>query len=307
MYFKVEKVLERDIDLLIINNIINNKLLNLFLDKICIDNYKVIEVELSHVDDILGESDITIIVEKDNHKIGLLIEDKIDARAMKLQPERYIERGNRGISNNIYNEFKTFVVAPQEYLDTNIYVDKYQYKISYEELLEVLSDDIYASTLLNKALEEKEIGYNVIENDRVTNFWNKYYEFVSINYPTIRIHEVNGPRGTRAAWAYFDTGYSQVKIVHKLDRGYIDLTFDKMNDYIDIFNKYIPNDIYVVPTGKSLSIRKYVPKIDFTQEFDLYVKYMHECMKSVLELYEALKEINVLMMYDEVKKFNLEV
>jgi hypothetical protein len=76
-----------------------------------------------------------------------------------------------------------------------------------------------------------------------------------------------------------------------------------MNDYIDIFNKYIPSDIYVVPTGKSLSIRKYVLKMNFTQDFDLYIEYMHECMKSVLELYEALKGINVLKLYAEIKDY----
>ncbi|MEE3343550.1 MAG: hypothetical protein VZS44_05625 [Bacilli bacterium] len=305
MLFKIEKVLERDMDLLVINNFINNKLTKLFLDKLNYKNYKVISVEHSYVDADLGESDITVIIEKENHKVGLLIEDKIDAPAMDLQPERYIERGKRGISNNRYNEFKTIIIAPKQYLNTNPYVEKYQYQISYEEILKVLSNDIYAKTLINKAIEEKESGYVIIENEMVTKFWEKYYEFIRLYYPTIKIHEIHGPRGSSASWPELLTDFKQVKIMHKSDRGYMDLTFNKMANYIDIFNKYIKelsNDLKIVKTGKSLSIRLNVPIIDFKNEFNNYTNEMHECMKAALKLYDILSKINVLMMYNEIEK-----
>lgn len=306
MTFRIEKVLERDIDLLVINNFINNKLLKLFLDKINLKDYVVLDVEHSHVDADLGESDITVIIEKDNYKIGLLIEDKIDAPAMDLQPERYIERGKRGI-NNKYNEFKTIIIAPNKYLKANPYVSKYQYQISYEEILEVLSDDIYTKTLLTKAIEEKESGYIIIENEMVTKFWKRYYEFVRTNYPKIKIHEIHGPRGSNAQWPELQTDYKQVKILHKSNKGYMDLTFNNMADNIGIFNKYINDinqDLKIVKTGKSLSIRIDVPKIDFTNDFDNYINELNICMNSALELYHLLSKINVLMMYDEIEKNN---
>ncbi len=305
MRFKIEKVLERDMDLLVINNFINNKLLELFLGKCDLKYYKIIDIEHSYVDADLGESDITVIVEKDNYKIGLLIEDKIDAKAMDLQPERYIERGKKGINNNKYNEFKTFIIAPNQYLKTNSYVDKYQYKISYEEILEVLNDDLYAKTLINKAIEEKESGYIIIENEMVTKFWERYYEFIRSYYPSIKINEIQGPRGSNAAWPELLTDYKQVKIIHKSDRGFMDLTFGKMAGHVDIFNKYvkdIPSDMKIVKTGKSLSIRLNVPVIDFKLDFDDYIDEMHKCMKSALELYDILSKINVLLMYDDCDK-----
>ena len=46
-----------------------------------------------------GESDITVILSNEINKIALLIEDKIDAHAMPMQPERYIKRGKKGIEN----------------------------------------------------------------------------------------------------------------------------------------------------------------------------------------------------------------
>lgn len=50
MNFKIEKVLERDVDLLVINNFLNNKLLKLFLSKIELEDYKIIDIEHSYVD-----------------------------------------------------------------------------------------------------------------------------------------------------------------------------------------------------------------------------------------------------------------
>ena len=305
MNFKIEKVIERDMDLLIINNFINNKLLKLFLDKIGLENYKTVDIEHSYVDADLGESDITVIIEKDNNKIGLLIEDKIDAPAMDLQPERYIERGKKGVSNNKYNEFRTVIVAPEQYINTNPYVEKYHYQITYEEILDILSDDIYSRTIITKAIEEKETGYIIIENEKVTKFWEKYYEFIQLHYPTIKIHEIHGPRGSSAVWPELLTDYNQIKIMHKSDRGYMDLTFGGMASYVDIFHKYIKDiasDMKIVKTGKSISIRVDVPIIDFKEDFDNYVQQMDECMQKALRLYDILSKINVVMMYNEIDK-----
>ena len=97
----MEKVLERDIDLLMMNKFIyDQNVIDYFLNKIGKKDYKVISIQHSLMDQEAGESDITIILEKDNHKIGLLIEDKIDAIAMPNQRERYNIRGNKGIENN---------------------------------------------------------------------------------------------------------------------------------------------------------------------------------------------------------------
>lgn len=307
MNFKIEKVLERDIDLLMINKFINNnEVLNYFLNKIELNDYELIEVEHSHMDTELGESDITLVVEKNHYKVGILIEDKIDAIAMDMQPERYAERGEKGINDGLYNEYKIIIIAPKKYLESNTQAKKYPNQISYEELSELMKDDIYANSLLNKAIEEKESGYTVIENEMVTNFWERYYEFIRTYYPSIKIHEIYGARGSRAVWPELITDYPQVKIMHKSDRGQMDLTFSGMANYVDIFNKYtesvLTSDTKVLKTNKSLAIRLDVPIIDFKQDFDSYITEMHKCMQSALRLYEILSKINVLMMYEEINK-----
>jgi len=93
----IETVFERDIDLYIINKFLyDNKFKELFLDKINKCDFNVKECIHSYLDND-GESDITVILEKDEEKIALLIEDKIDAIAMPDQRNRYSLRGDKGI------------------------------------------------------------------------------------------------------------------------------------------------------------------------------------------------------------------
>lgn len=95
MEFNIGNVYERDIDLYIINKFINDsKFKELFLEKINCKNYQVCKC-LHSFSDENGESDITIILENDNRKIGLLIEDKINAKAMPEQYKRYILRAEK--------------------------------------------------------------------------------------------------------------------------------------------------------------------------------------------------------------------
>ena len=302
---KIEKVLERDIDLLVINKLVNDKrLIDYFMKKVELNDYELISIEHSYYDIELGETDITVIVKKDNKKVGLLIENKIDAPAMDLQPERYVQRGNKGIENRLYDDYKIFIIAPEQYLKTNNQANKYPNKISYEELKELMIDDEYAVALIDKAIEEQESGYVVIENEKVTKFWKSYYEFVKINYPKIKIHEIDGPRGANARWPEFKTDYPQVRIIHKANKGCMDLTFSKMADSINIFSNYISENILgeckIVETGKSLAIRIEVPPIDFKNEFSDYLDEMHICMDAALKLYDVLSKINILKMYNEI-------
>ena len=306
-----EKVLERDVDLMIINQISFNKsFLSLFLDKISKKNYIVESIEHSLMDQEYGESDITVILSNGIKKIALLIEDKIDAHAMPMQPERYIKRGKKGIENKQYDEFYDFIVAPQEYLESNMEAKQYTYKISYEEMLSVLKD-VYSVKLLNKAIEEKKSGYIIIENKSVTNFWKQYYSFIKNNYPTIKIREIHGPRSSKAVWPELLTDYNQVRIIHKSDKGYLDLIFNRFGEHIDVFYKYleglINEEFNVVKIGKSLSIRTMVPIVDFKNDFNNYIDEMYVIMNKVLKLYEIVNKLNVLMMYEEIKNSNSEI
>lgn len=305
MNIRIEKVLERDIDLLIINKIIDNdKLLNLFLNKINKSEYKIVSIEHSQMDKELGETDTSIILTNNMNKIAILIENKIDAPFMNEQPIRYYKRGNKGISDGLYDEYYVFIIAPREYLNTHNEVKEYDNHISYEEIREVL-DDLYSKTLIDKAIEEKKNGYIVIENERVTKFWENFYKYIKDNYSTIKINEIHGPRGNDANWPEFKTFYPNVKIKYKFDKGNLDLTFSKMGEYPDTFHKYVNNlldkDMTIEKINKSMVIRLQIPIISFNAEFIDYEKEVKEALDKSLRLYDLLNKIDINSMYNEIK------
>lgn len=305
MNIRIEKVLERDIDLLIINKIIDNdKLLNLFLNKINKNEYKIVSIEHSQMDKELGETDISIILTNNMNKIAILIENKIDAPFMNEQPIRYYKRGNKGISDGLYDEYYVFIIAPREYLNTHNEVKEYDNHISYEEIREVL-DDLYSKTLIDKAIKEKKNGYIVIENERVTKFWENFYKYIIDNYSTIKINEIHGPRGDDANWPEFKTFYPNVKIKYKFDKGNLDLTFSKMGEYPDTFHKYVNNlldkDMTIEKINKSMAIRLQIPIISFNAEFIDYEKEVKEALDKSLRLYDLLNKIDINSMYNEIK------
>ena len=300
MEFNMENVYERDIDLYIINKFINDsKFKELFLKKINCKNYQVCKCLHSFSDED-GESDITIILENDNRKIGLLIEDKINAIAMPKQYERYILRAEKQKHEGLFDNYYIFIIAPKTYIDSNNEAQKYDNKISYEEILDYISGDVYGESLIKKAIkkaiEEKKKGYAVVENKLVTLFWEKYYEIVENKFSDLKLNRNEGPRGSDANWPIFATPFKKIKIFHKADRGFIDLTFRRVSQYYfevyDIVKNVLKENMTLQQTGRSLAIRIVVPKIDFEKDFEEQEENVIQCLEVVRELQEFMKKID---------------
>ena len=296
MEFSIEKVCERDIDLYIINKFINNsKFKELFLRKINCQNYQVCKC-LHSFSDEHGESDITIILENDNRKIGLLIEDKINAKAMPEQYKRYILRAEKQKHEGLFDNYYIFIIAPKSYIDSNTEAKKYDNKISYEEILDYISGDVYGESLIKKAIEEKKKGYDVVENKAVTLFWEKYYDLVENKFSDLKLNRIEGARGSDANWPIFSTQIKKVKILHKADRGFVDLTFRRVSQYYsevyDIVKNVLKENMTLQKTGKSLAIRIVVPKIDFKKDFKEQEENVIKCLEVVRELQKFMRKID---------------
>ena len=296
MEFSIEKVSERDIDLYIINKFINDsKFKELFLKKINCQNYQVCKC-LHSFSDEHGESDITIILENDNRKIGLLIEDKINAKAMPEQYKRYILRAEKQKHEGLFDNYYIFIVAPKSYIDSNMEAKKYDNKISYEEMLDYISGDVYGESLIKKAVEEKKKGYDVVENKAVTLFWEKYYEMVENRFSDLKLNRYEGARGSDANWPIFFTPIEKIQIFHKSDRGFVDLTIRSVSQYYfevyDIVKNVLKENMTLQKTGKSLAIRIRVPKIDFEKDFKEQEENVIKCLEVVRELQKFMRKID---------------
>lgn len=302
-----EDVSEHDMDMLFLEEFASSdEFLTLFTSRINISDYEVVSVQSSKREIDLGESDMTVIIQKDNKRIGLLIEDKIDAIAMPDQYERYNLRGQRGIENNEYDEFYVFLVAPEKYLSSNSEAAKYPNKVKYEEILDYFSklDDRrsqFKHDQIKFAIEKQKKQYEPIEDPRVTQFWKEYYQYQQKNHRSLLLLYDNKKKGTKSGWPRFNTYIEKLYIIHKSNFGCIDLTFDgcgnKMLEIEDMIASILPNyydEGYTIQRiGKAASIRLNVPIVDFHKPFDEQIDAVKKCFDIIEKMNSFVKELNV--------------
>jgi len=296
MELKMEKVYERDIDLLLINKFMNDLTLpELFLSKIGKHNYIVDSVQHS-LSDTDGESDITVILHNGEHKIGLLIEDKINAPAMENQHDRYNIRGDRAKASGKYDEYYVVLVAPKSYLKSNGEAQKYHNKVSYEELEAHLITDNYAAQLLQQAIAQEERGYHPVEDEKMTAFHQELYKYIDTHYPADlqkSIYRYDGPRGSLTNWVNFRAEpLKDAQIVAKADRECVDLQIghyaERLSEFKAANKDILDSDMKVDTAGKSLVIRLDIPNIDFHQNFQKCRQDVETMLEAVIRLQKII-------------------
>lgn len=268
----------------------------LFIEKTDVEgkSFKVLSAELSKEDNKLGESDITVIVEVDGKKIGLLIEDKINAGAMPEQHERYIKRGEKGVKAGDYDEFKVFIICPKRYYESNAEASLYEHHLTYEECRDYFSkkDDLLSSLRcqqIDQALNKKTIHASLTVDEQANAFLRQYIRFQKEHYPSLDLSTKEDKNGW---WTDFRTELGNSYINHKIREGYVDLTFPKASDKIDRLKiiadwamKHKMPNIQVVKTKASAMLRIHVPKLDIEKGFESVDRdELNQCFDAVKEL-----------------------
>lgn len=302
---KFADVSEHDMDMLFLEELVTSKkFLYIFTSKVGISDATVVSIEHSKKNVQYGESDMTVIVETDGKRHGLLIEDKIDAVAMPEQYSRYIERGKIGVINGDYSSFDIFIVAPDKYLKDNQEAQKYPNKVSYEECKEYFekskdNSKTFKLAQITQAITKQKTGYQVVEHKAVTEFWNKYIAYHKENFQQLFFTATEGPRGVNSIWPQFNTTIKKLYIIHKSEKGFVDLTFPNAFDSIaqleGLLNEMVDLKKYglsVHPTGKSAAVRVIVPVLDFKQPFEAQIVQVEECFKAIETITEFVKVID---------------
>lgn len=302
----ISDVSERDMDLLFLEEFAcSDAFLRIFLDKIQLENAVVLILEHSKTDVEYGESDITVILQSGDQKIALLIEDKIDAIAMQNQCERYFHRGNRGIENGEYDAFYIFMIAPQKYLTENAEAQKYPYRVSYEECIAYFENykdkrSEFKLCQIRSAVQKQKSGYQVIESQRATRFWNQYLALQKAKYPDLYITNASGAKGARMKWVYFATPVAKAYLIHKIEAGCVDLEFSGYADRIPALTQYITsvignlneNGVGVFKTGKSAVLRMQVPALNFDVDFEKDIDKINCCLQAVVKLKDITLQLS---------------
>lgn len=140
----IESIRERDIDLLLIEELnVNRDFCSFFVQNLFEDSSNIIEAKALHsvVNPQFGETDILFFYKTDKSSNAILIENKIDANAQPEQAERYKIRAT-AIQKEYHCDTRTCIVAPHNYLINNSEAQKYQNQISYETIREYFKKQI---------------------------------------------------------------------------------------------------------------------------------------------------------------------
>ena len=295
MKIQFDTTLERDIDLLIMEEFVADKdFAQIFLNAVGLNrDYIVKDVIHSKIDADLGESDVVIILDINGKRHAIHIEDKIDALAMPRQHDRYNMRAKKDIEAGEYDSYSVLIVAPEKYLEVNKEAKKYEHQVKYEQLREhfAVKDDArsqYKLALIDRAIYEQKNGYQWEANPGVVAFCTKMNAYKKTKYPGL-------PDMTISWWPECLTTLKKVKVVFKADKGFCDLQFGKTTteDLCSKTQGYLSERMVVVRANKSASVRIQVTPIDFKQSFEEKIIEANEALDAIWELYELSKRLAI--------------
>lgn len=317
MHFRFNGISERDMDLFFLEEFaVNQDFLQLFLRKIedvDFSGYEVVSEEVSFVDPDLGESDLVIGLEKEGHRVSLLIEDKINAIAQPRQYERYVERGEKSVREDCCDAFYVFLIAPSEYIKGNESAEKYSLRVTYEECRDLFAacSDVRSQLKhqqLSEAIDQARKPYVKVVDKAATGFWKKYVRYLQIHYPDIELKSKVSEKSRNGDWPTYKTNLDmkQVYIHHKatmkgVEYSYIDLTFSGLAAYHEQLEELLKDMLGeqydlrfgVHTAGNSAVLRLIAPKcLDWQAPFEKQIDTIEEHLHLISRLCEAAKQID---------------
>ena len=244
---------------------------------------------VSH-DDEDGESDLIVTFKSGTATLVLLVENKVAAGFQPEQQDRYRARAERWQRMAPYPEVKTVLVAPADYFGRSG-ADRFDVRISYEDLIEALREETphkpsdprsrFLGQTLQAGIASHKERHQMIRDEAVSAMWQAIYDIASTETPLLNIpHPGARPKGAGFIRCPRAKGFSpgdskRVQIVLKRNESqkggnrsiqcHVDLEFGHMAHATleQAVSGVLDDDMHVVQTGQSASIRIDAPPIDF--------------------------------------------
>lgn len=305
----LEAVTERDIDLLLLEEATVSEEFRelLFTKALGSTTTKISDAKIWHSvsDAELGESDLILRAKLEiGSVVALLIENKIDAPPQPEQAARYASRGQMGIRDREWESFRSLIVAPQKYLETDKEANRYDAKMSYEDICKWFSvvnaeskRAAFKINMLRQAIDQNRRGYNPKIDEEITRFFHEYWLLSQRHFPELNAEDP-GPRTSTSSWISFrPTGISgNRKIWHKIEYGEVDLELPfPATDVERITEKYqslLPVDVKIVKRGKSLGLRIKVSRLERLQPLSEQEREALTAMRAALRLSSLMNIMN---------------
>lgn len=292
-YIPVESVQERDIDLLIIEELnVSLDFCKWFISKLGLKQpTSKIKAFRSISDFGLGETDILISYSVETKKSFILVENKIDASFQDSQYKRYVERGENYIIDKECDECHIVLIAPKSYCENQSNFSSY---VDYESIKKYFTDKNeiranYKSEILSIAIEKERRGYKAVNSIPVQAFWKSYYKYKTTNHKNFRMNKPDIVPFKSDWIQLFSERLKEITFYHKLEKGFIDATIKTTPK----LNSEVPDWIKIIEHKKSLSFRVKCYELDRTKSFNLQmekvVNIFEELIKLERWLFENLK------------------
>ena len=230
-----------------------------------------------------SECDIVIEFHINNKKIAILIEDKINAPEQPQQAERYHKTGKSLLRLKEYDEYRTCLLSPKDYYKDDAPMEKYEKRISYEDVLEWFEKQTdtkriqFKKMVLKNGIERARTGYEQPTDEWTNNFFKYYFKLGRETHPELALKYKQ--LSSEASWVDIKPTFfpSNIKIVHKGDRGFVDLQINKLTINVDEFKKAMEgklgDNMTVEQTGKSTSVRitvNQLPQVSTMKSPEMY-------------------------------------
>ena len=268
----IESIQERDVDLILLEEFYTDDLFcEWFIEELNFPTLtSIVGVWRSISDFGLGETDLLFSYLSNENKIGVLIENKLDASFQDEQYNRYFKRAEEYVNKEHFDKAFVVLVAPDLYCKNQ---SDFEFYISYEKIADRFAftgskRNLFKRELLQIASEKLRRGYQPINSEIVQAFWINYWQFKEEHYPSL---EMKKPTIVpyNSDWPMLtDKRLMTVQFYHKFGQGNIDASFKGITEEQEgIIKQLLPDNIKLVKHSKSYSLRIFTHKIDRTKEF----------------------------------------
>jgi hypothetical protein len=282
----IESIQERDVDLILLEEFYtDDSFCEWFIDELGFPALtNKVGVWRSISDFGLGETDLLFAYISNDTKIGILIENKLDASFQDEQYNRYFKRAEEYVKKERFDKAFVVLVAPDLYCKNQSDFDFY---ISYEKIAERFAftgsnRNLFKRELLQIASEKLRRGYQPINSEIVQAFWINYWQFKEEHFPCL---EMKKPSIVpyNSDWPMLtDKRIMKVQFYHKFGQGNIDATFKGISEEQEgIIKQLLSDNIKLVKHSKSYSLRIFTDKIDRTKKFQDEKNKVEEGLKQM--------------------------
>jgi hypothetical protein len=196
-------VQERDIDLLLIEQLHVRRAFADWLSERLDLSGAVVETARHSVYREHGETDVLVIVKFGAERVAVMIEDKIGSPRQPDQCERYHKRGKILCEEGAVSRYETVLCAPERYLAGVPEDERWDHRVSFEEMGQSLQGATYPGWEWRHAIllaaisrqaraREADNRANHAYDPVIAPLKTAYREFVQVRYPQLQASRQEG-------------------------------------------------------------------------------------------------------------------